>query len=71
MKRGVVAPTFLQEPEPGQASEMALEVVHPFTVEPSLDDVLLQNIKAICHDPQGVNKSRADLLAQFTARIKG
>ena len=31
MKRGVVAPTFLQEPEPGQATPMALDVVHPFT----------------------------------------
>ena len=68
MKRGVVAPTFLQEPEPGQAIEMALDVVHPFTKEAALADVLLSNIKAICHDPHAVNKSRADLLAQFSAR---
>ena len=47
---------------------MALEVVHPFTMEAPLDSILLTNIKAICQDPQGVIKSRADLLSQFSAR---
>jgi len=68
MRRGLVRPLFQQEPEPGQAVHLALQAIHPFTVDPEVPLPLLSNIDKVCSSPREVVARRRALLQLWGAR---
>ena len=68
MRRGLVRPLFQEEPEPGQAVRIALQAIHPFTVDPVVPPPLLDNIDKVCSAPREVVARRRALLELWGAR---
>ena len=68
MKRGLVPRLFSHELEPGQAAEVALDFVHPFTEEPPLSDVLRSNIHFVCTSPGQLEQLRENRLEFWRSR---
>ncbi|CAE7302354.1 unnamed protein product, partial [Symbiodinium sp. CCMP2456] len=58
LKRGAAKPLLDVECEPGVAIKWTLQVPHPFTVQPSLPDSILQNIKTIVAEPDLLQQRR-------------
>ena len=62
LKRGAAKPLFELEMEPGEAVQFALQLVHPFSRPPSLDDALEEAIALVATAPQRVLRLRLDAL---------
>ena len=68
LKKGVVAPLYLTEPEPGQAIEIAVKALHPFSVPLDLPEVLDQNLRRVCEEPEDVLWKRLHALIHWHER---
>ena len=47
MRKGLVAPLFLEEPEPGDAIKIALDAIHPFSIPIEIDDTMKSSIQMV------------------------
>ena len=62
LKRGAAKPLLDVECEPGVAVHWSLNIPHPFTVQPSISEEILQNIKTIVKAPTPLLQRRHDRL---------
>ena len=70
LKKGVVPPLYLIEPEPGDAIRIAVSTVHPFSVPLDLPDVLDRNIQRVCSEPEDVLWCRLQALTHWRQRAE-
>ena len=70
LKRGAAKPLLDVECEPGVAVQWSLGISHPFTVQPSISDEILQNIKTIVEAPTPLLQRRRDRLQFWQQRAK-
>ena len=68
LKKGVVPPLYLEEPEPGQAIELAVRALHPFSVPLDLPEALERNLERVCQEPEGVLWERLHALIYWHER---
>ena len=70
LKRAALPPLLPVEMEPGQAVKAALEVRHPFTIEPALEPDLQEALALVTHHPDRVLGHRAGALRYWSARAQ-
>lgn len=70
LKRSTLPPLLPVEMEPGQAVKAALEVRHPFTVEPALDPDLQEALSLVARQPARVIGHRAGAIQFWAARAR-
>eukprot|EP00439_Symbiodinium_sp_Y106_P051106 s3342_g6.t2 len=70
LKRGAAKPLLDVECEPGLAVQWSLDISHPFTVQPSISEEILQNIKTIAEAPTPLLQRRRDRLQFWQQRAK-
>ena len=70
LKRGAAKPLLDVECEPGVAVQWSLGTPHPFTVQPSISEEILQNIKTIVKAPTPLLQRRRDRLQFWQQRAK-
>lgn len=68
LKRSALPPLLLTEMEPGQAVAAALQVQHPFTLDPALDPDLQEALAMVVRQPEWVLGHRAGALQRWEAR---
>ena len=68
LKRGAAKPLLDVECEPGVAVQWSLNIPHPFTVQPSISEEILQNIKTIVKAPTPLLQRRHDRLQFWQQR---
>ena len=68
LKRGAAKPLLDVECEPGVAVHWSLNIPHPFTVQPSISEEILQNIKTIVKAPTPLLQRRHDRLQFWRQR---
>ena len=70
MRKGLVQPLFQVEVEPGLAAQLALDWIHPFTMEPEIPETLLNNIMQVAHEGPQVAARRMVDIAFWEARSR-
>ena len=70
LKRGAAKPLLDVECEPGVAVQWSLGISHPFIVQPSISEEILQNIKTIVEAPTPLLQRRRDRLQFWQQRAK-
>ena len=70
LKKGVVAPLYLTEPEPGQAVEIAVRAIHPFSQPLELSPAVEANLEAVCMEPDDTAMMRLSALRHWQERAE-